>query len=335
MFLNTWSLALSVCSAAVLFLVIMATRTAVRVLRYWDPESDDSRQIRLENEIWLTSTLLQYTLFFQIFSLVLFILAADNFCKVIVGAMCATGSLLANPFGVPALLVKIVAVFFYGMWIVLHKIDIRSPDYPLVRLKYWYFISLLPLIFLDITLQSLYLAGLSPDIITSCCGVVFDTSGGQGNRLMPSFDQPTTLLLFYGTASLLFVLGLVARSQKKFFLYMPLSGGATFFLFIAVVAITNVFSSYIYAMPYHHCPFCILKGEYFGIGYFLYASLFLAVFLLVLPAVVDRFKRRDDLREYVETMQAKAVKWGLVLLVIFVALSSYHLLAYRLLGGER
>ena len=335
MFLNTWSLALSVCSAAVLFLVIMATRTAVRVLRYWSPESDDSRQILLENEIWLTSTLLQYTLFFQIFSLVLFVLAADNFCKVIVGAMCATGSLLANPYGVPALLVKIVAVFFYGMWIVLHKIDIRSPDYPLVRLKYWYFIALLPLIVLDITLQSLYIANLSPDIITSCCGVVFDTSGRQGNSLLPSFDQPTTLMLFYGTAFLLLVLGLIARSRKKFFQYLPLSGGAIFFLFIAVVAITNVFSSYIYAMPYHHCPFCILKGEYYGIGYFLYASLFLAVFLLILPAVVDRFKRRDDLHEYVEAMQAKAVKWGLVLLVFFVALSSYHLLAYRLFGGER
>ncbi len=312
----------------------MATRTAVRVLRYWDPESDDSRQIRLENEIWLTSTLLQYTLFFQIFSLVLFVLAADNFCKVIVGAMCATGSLLANPYGIPALLVKIIAVFFYGMWIVLHKIDIRSPDYPLVRIKYWYFIALLPLILLDITLQSLYLAGLSPDIITSCCGVVFDTSAGQGNALLPAFNQSALLLTFYGTALLLLILGLLARSRKKFLQYLPLSGGSVFFLLVAVVAITNVFSSYVYAMPYHHCPFCILKGEYYGIGYFLYASLFLAVFLLVLPAVVDRFKRRDDLREYVAAMQMKAVKWGLVLLVIFVALSSYHLVIYRYFGGE-
>ena len=88
-------------------------------------------------------------------------------------------------------------------------------------------------------------------------------------------------------------------------------------------------------MPYHHCPFCILRSEYYGIGYFLYATLFLGVFLLVLPAVVDRFKRREDLHEYVAAMQGKAIKWGLVLLVIFVALSSYHLLAYRLFGGER
>lgn len=335
MFLNTWSLALSVCSAAVLFLALMATRTAIRVLRYWEPESDDNRQIRLENEIWLTSTLLQYTLFFQIFSLVLFVLAADNFSKVIVGAMCATGSLLANPYGIPALLVKIVAVFFYGMWIILHKVDIRSPDYPLVRVKYWYFIALLPLIFLDITLQTLYLANLSPDIITSCCGVVFDTSAGQGRSLLPAFKQSSVLLTFYGTALLLLALGCLARAKKQFLAYLSLAGAATFFLFVAIVAITNVFSSYIYAMPYHHCPFCILKSEYYGIGYFMYATLFLGGFFLVVPAVVNRFKRREDLHTYVETMQAKAIKWGLVLLGIFVALSSYHLIVYRLFGGER
>ncbi len=117
--------------------------------------------------------------------------------------------------------------------------------------------------------------------------------------------------------------------------YLPLAGGAIFFLFVAVAAIINVFSSYIYAMPYHHCPFCILKSEYYGIGYFLYGTLFPGVFLLAVPAVVDRFKRKEDLREYVVAMQVEAIKWGLVLLGIFVALSSYHLIVYRLFGGER
>ena len=155
MFFNTWSLALNICSAVVLFLVIFASRTAYRVLRYWNPDRDDNRQIRLENEIWLTSTLVQYTLVFQIFSLILFVLAADNFCDIIVGAMCATGSLLANPFGVPALLVKLAGVFLYGFWIVLHKLDISSESYPLVKIKYIYLLLILPLLFADITLQTL------------------------------------------------------------------------------------------------------------------------------------------------------------------------------------
>jgi len=32
-------------------------------------------------------------------------------------------------------------------------------------------------------------------------------------------------------------------------------------------------SPYIYELPTHHCPFCILQREYSYIGYFFYASL--------------------------------------------------------------
>ena len=55
----------------VLFLGITACMTAVRVLKDWDPASDSNRQIRLENETWLASTLVEYGLGFQIITLVL------------------------------------------------------------------------------------------------------------------------------------------------------------------------------------------------------------------------------------------------------------------------
>ena len=54
---------------------------------------------------------------FQIVSLLLYILAADHFSTMLSGAMCATGSLLANGYGLPLLLVKITGVFFCGFWI--------------------------------------------------------------------------------------------------------------------------------------------------------------------------------------------------------------------------
>ena len=67
---------------------------------------------RLENEIWLTSTLVEYALAVQVISLIVFVLAADHFSQSIVGAMCATGSLLANDFGIPALIVSLTIVAF-------------------------------------------------------------------------------------------------------------------------------------------------------------------------------------------------------------------------------
>ena len=47
MFLNAWSIALFLCGLTVLFLIGVASRSAVRVLLFWDPESDANRQIKL------------------------------------------------------------------------------------------------------------------------------------------------------------------------------------------------------------------------------------------------------------------------------------------------
>ena len=198
MFLNSWSLALILSSLIVLFLGMLACRTAVRVLWHWDPASDSNRQIRLENETWLASTLVEYGLGFQIITLVLFVLAADYFCHVIVGAMCATGALLANSWGMPTLLVKIAGVFLYGFWIVMHQLDISSENYPLVRAKFRYLLILAPLLVTDNLLQFFYIANLRPDIITSCCAVVFGT-GSEPQNLLAGFNRSAQLTLFYGS----------------------------------------------------------------------------------------------------------------------------------------
>ena len=273
MFLNSWSLGLTLAGLIVLVLGIFACRTAVRVLRHWDPSSDSNLQIKLENEIWLASTLVEYGLGFQILTLVLFVLAADTFCQVIVGAMCATGALLANNFGMPALLVKITGVFLYGFWIVLHKLDISSETYPLVKIKYIYLLLILPLLFADITLQTLYIAYLSPDIITSCCAVVFGSSAETGRNLLEGFSQNTLLVFYYGSIIVLTGMGWILLKRWLLPLAALFSAGWLWFLGLATVAIITVFSSYIYAMPYHHCPFCILKPEYHYIGFALYFTL--------------------------------------------------------------
>jgi hypothetical protein len=334
MFLNSWSLGLTLSSLIVLFLGIFAGRTAIRVLRHWNPSSDSSRQIRLENEIWLASTLIEYALGFQIFTLILFALAADNFCKVIVGAMCATGALLANSFGMPALLVKIAGVFLYGFWIILHKLDISSENYPLVRLKYIYLLLILPLLFSDLILQTLYIGYLSPDIITSCCAVVFGSSAETGQNLLESFSEPTLLGLYYGSIIILTGMGCILLKRWLLPLAIFFSGGWLVFLGVATVAIITVFSSYIYAMPYHNCPFCILKPEYHYIGFALYFTLIPASFFGLSTVLVEPFKKITDLAEPVRRFQQRAIKISLVLLLLLAATSSYHYLLYRISGGE-
>jgi len=335
MFLNSWSITLSICGLVVFFLMGFAARSGVRVLLYWNPDSDANRQIRLENEIWLTSTLVEYALAVQIISLIVFVLAADYYSQSIVGAMCATGSLLANNFGVPALIVKIGGVFFYGFWIVLHQLDIRSERYPLVRMKYVYLLLLLPLLLLDLVLGIFYIAGLHPDIITSCCAVVFGESPGGGpNLLLVGITPEISLALFYGSVLVLLAVGGMLLLRWRLWTSLLFSSGWLFFFLLALMVVTTVFSSYIYAMPFHKCPFCILKPQYHYIGFLLYGPLFVAAFLGMSVVVVEPLRSLEGLGEVVPAFQKRAVALSLILLLIFAVAASWPYLRYILLGGE-
>ncbi|MDH3329223.1 MAG: hypothetical protein OEM01_08325 [Desulfobulbaceae bacterium] len=301
---------------------------------YWDPASDSNRQIKLENEIWLTSTLVEYALAVQILSLVIFVLAADHFSNSITGAMCATGSFLANSFGVPALLVKIGGVFFYGFWIVLHQLDIRSEQYPLVRVKYICLLFLLPLLIIDIALVLTYIGGLQPDIITSCCGVVFGDSTGGRTNLLSGFSHNVSISLFYGTTLVLIIVGISLVVRWRPWLVFFFSGCWFWYFLLALMVVTTEFTPYMYAMPFHKCPFCILKPEYYYIGFFIYSSLFVGTFFGMNALIVYPLRNMNGLNEVVLRFQKSAVIVSLVMVSVFTALASYHYLKYLIIGGE-
>ncbi len=363
MLLNTWSLALSLGSLLVVFLLAVAAVSAVRVLRYWDPASDDERQISLESEIWLSSTLVAYALGIQIISLVLLVLAADEFAGVLTGAMCATGTLGVNDFGMPALLIKMAGVFFYGFWLVLHRLDVSSEHYPLVRVKCWYLLGIMPLLGADIVLQSLYLLNIQPDVIVSCCGVVF-SAGAEGSQFLAELAGDRLVPWFYGAIILLVLLGgVVVRRFRQPALDRNLSAadrqssavvqsGAlplavyglvwALFLPLALLTIITVISSYIYAMPFHNCPFCILKQEYGYIGFAIFGTLLPAAFFAISAPLTGLFAARfadpkaptDQTAAIIPGYQRLAVRVSLLLLLLFALLSSFHYVRYMVMGGE-
>jgi len=341
MLLNSWSIALSICTTFALILGCIAARTGMRVLRFWDISSDSSRQISLESEIWLSATLMEYGLGFQLLSLILLVLAADNFSSILVGAMCGTGSFTANVYGMPALLLKLAAIFFYGFWIVMHRLDISSERYPYVRLKYGYLLFIIPLLGFDAYLQTMYLVKLEPDIITSCCGVIFSTDQTDSQNLLGALPTSTLLFLFYGTAVIIFASGLyLLRKLKKIkliiskWLVLVYSLFWAFFYPLSMIVITVVISSYIYAMPYHHCPFCILKPEYYGIGYPIFFSLIGSSFFGLCTGLSSLLPYRPDLVPTIKHFQRLSIRTSLWLLCIFLLICSYYPLIYIVFGGE-
>ena len=339
MFLNVWSLALTFCGATALFLIGVAGRTAWRVLHHWNPASDDALQISLEGETWLASTLVQYGLALQILTLLLFILAADQFSQVIAGAMCATGSLTANPYGLPALYIKLAGVFLYGGWLLLHQLDIRVESSPLVRPKFTYLLLLLPLLLGDFLLQTFYLAGLRPDIITSCCSVVFAEAGPESGNLMGIPPRGLMLAGYYGgilglgVAGGLLLKGVGGKALRRLLTGFYAFGWAAF-LPLALAVITSIISCYIYALPNHRCPFCIIKPEYHSIGLVIYFALIGGAFFGGSTGVAALVGRHQELASPAGRYQRAAVAISLALLALFTLLTSFHYLRYLFTGGE-
>ena len=123
--------------------------------------------------------LVTYLFAAELLSLFLFIFTADRIHGFFVGAMCAAGTLKANGFGYPALLLKSLNGLLAGLWLVLNWADNKGYDYPLIKTKYAWLLAAAPLVLAETVLQANFFLRLKPDIVTSCCGSLFSLDGGS------------------------------------------------------------------------------------------------------------------------------------------------------------
>jgi len=200
-------LALIVGSSIVLAMMLYAGWIGVRVLRRWDFDSSSAEQLTLERETYLGSTLAISALGFQIVSALLFLFTVDDIHELFVGAMCATGSLNANPIGWTALAVKVLVLIVSPIWIVVDSLDRRAGDFPIIKLKFLALLLFVPLMAADLVLQIRYFTGLDPQIITSCCGALFNESGSTLASEVASLPVRPMLVAFYLVAALFLATG--------------------------------------------------------------------------------------------------------------------------------
>lgn len=339
MLTDYWSIGLLSCSFATLFFSIVGAKTGYRVFRFWDLSAHTELQVRLEEEVCLTAALVEFGLVLQFISVVMLVLAADYFSTILVGAMCATGALTANFYGIPALAVKLIVLFFSVAWIVYHKLDLSSESFPLVKTKYVLIFCILPLSIIDCTLLTLYLYNLEPDIITSCCGVLFSSQGNDGFNLLGALS-PYGFLSFYAVL-VLAALGITLSlsrpgDNRTLSLYRGTTAISIWIVFYccSLVVITVFVSPYVYAMPHHRCPFDLIKEPYLMIGYPLYFFLHMAVFAGISTTIGYLSSKKPG----VARSSARLCKWGYWLsfgcIVIFLMIICYHPLMYYLRGGE-
>jgi hypothetical protein len=305
-------------SALVCIMVVYAAFHAVQILTSWDLNSGSELQLALERKTYLISTLLAYIFAFELLSFFLYIFTAEQLHIFFVGAMCAAGSLYVNSYGYPTLILKLINFLFAGIWLIVNYVDNRGYDYPLIKKKYALFLFIVPLILLEIFLQANYFFRLHPNIITSCCGTLFSTDTYVQMAQIGFLADVPIKTIFFVTMLLAISAGIYYFAKGKGgYLF---SGLSVVVLVISVVSIFSFISSYIYELPTHHCPFCMLQREYGYVGYPLYASLLVAAILGMSVGVLAPFTGIESLSEQLPSILRRLTLVAVTLYIIFTAI---------------
>lgn len=303
MTLSPGILALLVSSLLVSAMLLIAAREGASIIRHWDLTSGSEVQLNLERRTYLISIIVAIFLPLQLFSLFLFINTVDGISHLFTGAMCAAGTLKVNRFGYPTLCLKMVTFMLAGIWLILNHADNEGRDYPLIRVKYWLLLLLVPIVLIETVLQASYFWGLRPDVITSCCGALFSKgSKTLASGIVAAPVVPVAVVFFGVIAASIASGGLFLKTKRGAALFGCISGIA---FITAIIAVISFISVYIYELPTHHCPFCLLHREYHFIGYMLYALFFSGAVAGAGVGVLHRFKDVPSIKGQLLRMQQK------------------------------
>ena len=142
--------------------------------------------------------------------------------------------------------------------------------------------------------------------------------GERGDRLRNGGSSGTAFHASFMAIAATVVAGAYFYSRGK---------GGTFFSLVstlafgtALAAMVSVFCLYIYELPTHHCPFCILQKEYGYIGYVLYAALLGGAVPGLSVGFLTPFRGRGSMAAVIPALQRKLVVTTVILYGIFAVL---------------
>jgi hypothetical protein len=273
--LEPWVLFRVLAGAVATLLFTHAALVGARVLKFAHVESATEGRLALERNFELAATLLRIGAGLQIFSVLVSVVAADRLSGSLRGAMCGYGVFAQNRWGWPAIGVGILASLSAGVVLQILSLDRRVRGLDLMRSLSVAAIALAPLVALDFGLSLAWLTRLDLTITASCCSTTLDAA----RRDASPFWQGPRLVAAWGALA-----GVPAAVAAALFArrrpgraVVGLSGLAALALLpIALGAVVLEVAPYVYDLPDHLCPFCLLKSEAWFIGYPLFGAIFLA-----------------------------------------------------------
>lgn len=300
-----------------LFFSSIAFVLSLKLYWYWDRDATSLLQYRLEKESYLVGLIIKYIFMLKVPLFLFFIYTCDTLSGIITGAMCAAGVVNSVDFGLFLLLFKLLNLYLFGFWLLLHVRDVESELQPYIRQKSLFFGIVFFFFVAEIVLEILFFTSLNISKIVSCCGTLFSASTQSSLSFLFLMENWTIVSFFYAS----FVLMLVGFMVKNSAVYLFSN---LLFLFFAIVSLILFFSTYVYELPTHHCPFCLLQSDYYGVGYFLYATLFLGTFYGICGVVISTLTKGFILR---------AMRLSIFFNSVYVLIVSAYVVVYFLKNG--
>jgi len=315
-FLNNQVIVYLLSEGILLILLAVAFLVTVGMLRHWDFGSFSERQFALERRAYLVMTILLFVFVVKFFLLAYFVFTIDNLAVLVPGAMCGAGVISANDYGMNLLLVKLLLLFFLLLWMALNRYDLEAKQYPVFRQKLWLFVLIFLLVLGESGLDLAYFSHIDLKAPVSCCSALFGQLEGA-NPLPFGLDIPRLLILFY----LLYAVQAVSLWLGQRWIVILSS---VLFVLVAYYAVVYFFGTYVYALPTHKCPFCMLQAEYYFVGYLIWGTLFVGTYLSLVWAILGLYLKMHRVDGY---------KIPLLLLSIFVLLCTAYVAVYYLKNG--
>ena len=192
-----------------------------------------------------------------------------------------TGVVDATIYGVPLFVLKIINIYLFAFWLIIHNLDIKDEKLPYTKAKFGFFILVFLLFLSELVIEFLMFDAIDIDKMVSCCGTIYSNSSTSLISNIFVIDISILLSLFYG----LFLFLVVSYRLKLSYLFSITNVS---FLIISIVSLISFFGTYIYELPTHHCPFCFLQKEYYYVGYFIYSFLFIGTFFGFVASIIKQ-----------------------------------------------
>lgn len=297
-------------------LLLVAFIVSLKVLLKWDFESFTPLQFTLEKQAYLVTTITLFVFAMKFLLILYFIFSIDALSLLVPGAMCGAGVIEANDYGSYLLILKLIILFFLTLWLYINAYDMQTKNHQWFKEKSWLFSFIFLLIIVELGLDFSYFSNIDTHLPVSCCSALFGQLEGT-NPLPFRLSIPLLLVLFY----LLYALVLLTLKTNQTLLYMVAN---ILFVYIAYYAVVYFFGTYIYQLPTHKCPFCMLQAEYMYVGYVLWASLFIGSYIGLSDAISTFWLKQKH---------SKSQKNVTVLLSFFVLLCTAYVAVYYFKNG--